>query len=201
MTGHDHEDAALLASWRAGQATPTELYVALRDPMRRAARRSIGDGLAERPNEADVDWAVQRAFETLLAKGPDAVKTSLRGFAATIAHYRGKDRARSLVRERERIKGTKWQLETLTPSVAEEEDYERRERLFAYAENCKSSLSDDQRDLIEVVVQQQVSLSDWAAQRGTTYEAGRRMRIRALERLRSCVEAKVAAHRKDEHDD
>ena len=93
MTGHDHEYAALLASWRAGQATPTELYVALRDPMRRAARRSIGDGLAERPNEADVDWAVQRAFETLLAKGPDAVKTSLRGFAATIAHYRGKDRA------------------------------------------------------------------------------------------------------------
>jgi DNA-directed RNA polymerase specialized sigma24 family protein len=199
MTGHhDDEFAVLHEAWRRGEATATGLFAALRDPMRRAARRSLRAGLAEKPNEADVDWAVQRAFENLLEKEPDEVKISLRGFAATIAHFRGMDRARWLVRQRERIKQTNWQLEVVTPTIVDEDAFERRERLFEHLLECKKSLSHDQRDLIENVVQQQVSLSDWTAERGTSYEAGRRMRFRALEILRSCVEAKLVVDREEE---
>ena len=155
--------------------------------MRRAARRALREGLAERPNEDDVDEAVVRAFRTLLQKDPDEVKRSLRGYASAIAYRRGQDRARKLVRERERIKQTNWQLKVITPTPSDQEDHERRERTLDLLSDCMATLKDNQRNLIEEVVQQQVPLSDWSARRGTSYEAGRKMRIRALKKLKDCL--------------
>ena len=45
----------------------------------------------------------------------------------------------------------------------------------------------EQRDVIEATVQRQESLSDWVAARGTSYEAGRRLRGRGIAALRRCI--------------
>lgn len=73
MTGHDHDLFAVLHErWRAGIATQLDLFIALRDPMRRAARRALRQILSEQPDEYDVDEAVERAFGQLIEKGPGA---------------------------------------------------------------------------------------------------------------------------------
>lgn len=160
--------------------------------MRRAARRGLRQVLSERPSEHDVDDALETAFRELLEKGPDAIKKSLRGFASAIAYRRGQDLARKLIRARERIPQANWRLEDITPTLADEQSYERREHLLERLDDCMMTLTDDQRDLIENVVKPHRSLSSWTTHRGVTYEAGRRMRNRALEKLKLCLEARSA---------
>jgi hypothetical protein len=49
-------------------------------------------------------------------------------------------------------------------------------------------LTAQQRDVIERTVMGQESLSDWTLQRGTSYEAGRRLRARGLGALHRQIE-------------
>ena len=64
----------------------------------------------------------------------------------------GKIWPRKLVRERERIPQANWRLEDITPTLADEQSYERREHLLERLDDCMMTLTDDQRDLIENVV-------------------------------------------------
>src|SRR3546814_1839889 len=79
--------------------------------MRRAARRGIRRILAETPDEGDVDDVVFKAFTEFLDKDPSDIRRSPTGFACTIADRRGRDRARSIIREREQIQGNAWQID------------------------------------------------------------------------------------------
>ena len=76
----------------------------------------------------------------------------------------------------------------------------QKERLVGYAEDCMDGLTAEQRDVIEATVQRQESLSDWVAARGTSYEAGRRLRSRGIAALRRCIKAKRAADREESSD-
>jgi DNA-directed RNA polymerase specialized sigma24 family protein len=184
----------LIAAWHAAGAAK-ELFEALRDPMRRAARRGIRRILAETPDEGDVDDVVFKAFTEFLDKDPSGIRTSATGFACTIADRRGRDRARSIIRERERIQGNAWQIDQMLITESDEAEAAERERLFRYASECMEHLTPEQRDVIERTVQRQVSLSDWVAARGTSYEAGRRLRERGLAALRRCIDGKLDRER------
>jgi hypothetical protein len=201
MARHSNDDAEdLLAAWHAhGQAE--ELFIALRDPMRQAARQGIRRILRRTPDEADVDDAVVKAFKEVLASDAEEAKRSPMGFAKVVAYRRGMDRARSIIREREQIKNQAWELDQRRVTTQEAAAAEERERVLRYAEDCMDSLTAEQREVIEATVQRQESLSDWVAARGTSYEAGRRMRGRGIAALRRCIEMKRAADRERSSDD
>lgn len=201
MTGHDDDvSGELHQKWLAGTATELELFVALRDPMRRGARRGLRRILSEQPDEYDVDEAVERAFIQLMEKGASEVQPPLRGFASAVAYNRGRDRARALVRKRERIKDAAWQADMVMPTGTEAEDHERRDRLLDRLPGCIDSLPELQREMIEAVYVRLMPLSDWTTERGKSYESGRRLRIRALKALRTCLEA-AAPGQKEESDE
>jgi DNA-directed RNA polymerase specialized sigma24 family protein len=183
------EIEGLIAAWHAAGAAK-ELFEALRDPMRRAARRGIRRILAETPDEGDVDDVVFKAFIEFLDKDPSGIRASPTGFACTIADRRGRDRARSIIRERERIQGNAWKIDQMFVTESDVAEAAERERLFRYASECIEHLTPEQRDVIERTVQRQESLSDWVAARGTSYEAGRRLRERGLAALRRCIDGK-----------
>jgi DNA-directed RNA polymerase specialized sigma24 family protein len=198
MTGHsDDELEGLLAAWRTREEA-TELFRELRDPMRRAARRGIRRVLGNTPDPADVNDVLLKAFKEVLGADPATIERSLLGFACTVAYRRGMDKARAIIREREKINAQAWQIEQLRIDAADEVAAAHRERLLRYAEDCMSTLTPEQRDVLEATVQRQESLSNWAATRGTTYEAGRRMRLRALAALARCVKGKAAVKRPEE---
>jgi len=184
----------LIAAWHAAGAAK-ELFEALRDPMRRAARRGIRRILAETPDDGDVDDVVFKAFTEFLDKDPSGIRKSPTGFACTIADRRGRDRARSIIREREQIQGNAWQIDQMVITESDEAAAAERERLFRYASECMEHLTSEQRDVIERTVQRQESLSDWVAARGTSYEAGRRLRERGLTALRRCIDGTLERER------
>lgn len=192
----DDELEGLLAVWHTREEA-TALFRALRDPMRRAARRGLRRALSRSPDPDDVDDVVLKAFKEILQDDPAQIESML-GFACTVARRRAIDKARSIIREREKIKGQTWQIQQLHMEAAEQVAVADRERLLSYAEDCMSVLTPEQRDVVEATVQRQESLSNWAAARGTTYEAGRRMRLRALTALERCVKAKAAARQREE---
>lgn len=197
MAGHrDDELEGLLTAWRTREEA-AELFRELRNPMRRAARRGIRRLLGDAPDPADVDDVLLKAFKEVLGAEPEAIET-MRGFASTVAYRRGMDKARSIIRAREKIKRQAWQIDQLRVDAADQVAAARHERLLGYAEDCLSTLTPEQRDVVEATVQRQESLSNWAAARGTSYEAGRRMRGRALAALERCVKGKAAAERPEE---
>lgn len=192
----DDELEGLLAAWHTREEA-TALFIELRDPMRRAARRGLRRALSRSPDPADVDDVLLKAFKEVLQADPAKIESML-GFACTVARRRAIDKARSIIREREKIKGQTWQIQQLHMDAADQEAAADRERLLGYAEDCMSALTPEQRDVVQVTVQRQESVSNWAAARGTTYEAGRRMRLRALAALGRCVKGKAAARRREE---
>lgn len=194
----DDELVELMKLWRARGASVEALFEELRDPMRRAARRGIRRILSRDPDEGDVDDAVFTAFKIVLRHDPNEIKHSLLGFACTVAFRRGMDKARAIIREREQVKGHAWQLNQLLVTVQDEAQAADREDLLHKALDCMGTLTADQRDVIEATLRRQESMSDWAARRGTTYEAGRRMLGRGLASLRRCVEAKRKAELEEE---
>lgn len=195
MAGHSDDDAeALLAAWHAHKDAEG-LFCALRDPMRQAARQGIRRILRRTPDEADVDDALFKAFKEVLEEDSEVGRSTL-GFAKIVAYRRGMDRARSIIREREQIKNQAWELDQRRVTAADALAAAARERLLHYAGPCMDSLTAEQRDVIEATVQRQESLSDWVAARGTSYEAGRRLRGRGIAALRRCIEAKRAADRR-----
>ena len=193
MASQDDPFAALLEAWHSDTATEGDLFRALADPMRRAARKGLRNILAQRPNEDDVGEAVYEAFVTLIGKGPGAVTRSLRGFASAIAYRRGQDRGRTLVREREAVARHAWQIQAISPETADEDEHEAREQRLDRLRGCMPALTEAQRDVIKSVIQEQVSLSNWTDQRGVSYEAGRRMLNRGLKRLHDCISAQSDA--------
>src|SRR5258708_6149002 len=106
----DDELDRLLGAWRAG-ACSEDLFLALRDPMRQAARRGIRRISGRQPDEADVDDVVLRAFRELLER--DAAATSTIGLASVIAERRGMDKARALIRDRKQIERVQAELAQL----------------------------------------------------------------------------------------
>ena len=181
------EDAfeALLAAWHA-RGDSEKLYRELRRPMRQAARRGIRRITQRPPDGGDVDDVVLKAFKEVLAADPAAIR-SVVGFARTVAERRGMDRGREINRDRNRIWQHAWELNELSVSQEDESAGAERERLLRRAEECMGELPESQRDVIERTVMQHQSLSDWTTARGTSYEAGRRMRIRGLQALRRCI--------------
>lgn len=200
MAGHGYDDVEdLLAAWHARKEAE-KLFVALRNPMRQAARQAIRRILRRDPDEADVDDVLFTAFKEVLEADSEEARRSLLGFAKVVARRRGMDRARSIIREREQIKAQAWELDQRRVTAADALAAAKRERLLRYAEDCMSGLTAEQRDVIEATVQRQESLSDWVAARGTSYEAGRRLRGRGIAALRRCIEAKRAEDRKRNSD-
>jgi hypothetical protein len=100
------------------------------------------------------------------------------------------------LREREQIKNQAWELDQRRVTDADTLAAAERDRLLRDAENCMESLTAEQRDVIAATVQRQESLSDWAAARMTSYEAGRRIRVRGLAALQRCIAAQRADARK-----
>lgn len=198
MAAHgDDEFDGLLAAGRTREEV-AELFLELRDPMRRAARRGIRRVLARAPDPADVDDVLLKAFKEVLAADREGNVRSLIGFACTVAYRRGMDKARSIIRERRQIKQQARAIHQLQIEAADEVAAAHHERLLGFAEDCMSTLTPDQRDVVEATVQRQESLSNWVTARGTTYEAGRRMRERALASLRRCVDGKAGDERGEE---
>lgn len=177
-----------------------ELFGALRDPMRRGARRGVRRILARAPDEADVDDVLFKAFHEVLKVARNGVNRSLEGLGYNVAYKRGMDRARSIIRERNGIKKQAWELHQLNVSAEEESEAAARERLLRFGQECMDVLTPEQRAVIEATVQRQERLSDWVTVRGTSYEAGRRMRSRAIAALRRCVDAKLDADSEDDSD-
>lgn len=189
MSGdHDHDD--LLASWRSGQLTKWDLFLALRDPMRQSARRGIRRVLDERPDENDVDDVLDVAFRELLNWDPDNV-TSVVGLAKTIARRRGIDRGRKLYRQREKIAEIGWQLMPREVAPDEEVGEAKEERLRQVALKCVNHLTQDQAEVIRATVMGDQNLSNWANERGTSHQAASRMRARAIRALDKCVKSKM----------
>ena len=93
----------LIVAWNFS-ANALEVFKELRDPMRQAARRGLRFVLSQAPNEGDVDDVVTRAFSEVLKDISDEVKRDPVAFAKVVAHRRGVDRGRVIIREREKIK-------------------------------------------------------------------------------------------------
>jgi DNA-directed RNA polymerase specialized sigma24 family protein len=200
MASHSDDDAEdLLAAWHARKEAE-KLFAVLRDPMRQAARQGIRRILRRTPDEADVNDVLFKAFKEVLEDNAGEVRRSPLGFAKVVAYRRGMDRARSIIREREQIKNQAWELDQRRVTAADTLAAVERERLLRYAEDCMDRLTAEQRDVIEATVQRQESLSDWVAVRGTSYEAGRRLRARGIAALRRCIEAKCADDRRRSSD-
>jgi RNA polymerase sigma factor (sigma-70 family) len=201
MTQTHRDDAErLIVAW-SSSATPLEVYLELRDPMRQAARWGLRFVLSQQPNEDDVEDVVARAFTEVLKATSEEMKKDLVAFAKVVARRRGVDRGRAIIRERRRA-------EDVLPDVdrhrVTEEDVAAaaaRERLHQAAEKALEELTPDQRDVIERTVMGHESLSDWALERGTSYEAARRLRGRGLETLRKHIDGGDSGRRKGRNAD
>jgi DNA-directed RNA polymerase specialized sigma24 family protein len=177
----------IIVAWRTS-ATPLEVFEELRDPMRQAARRGLRFVLSHAPDENDVDDVVTRAFSEVLEDASDEVKRDTVAFAKVVARRRGVDRGRSIIRKRQ--EADKLLLEVERHRVTDEDlaGASAKEKRLRAAEQAMDDLTAEQRDVIERTVMGQESLSDWTHERGTTYEAGRRLRARGLEALRKQIE-------------
>jgi DNA-directed RNA polymerase specialized sigma24 family protein len=177
----------LTVAWNSS-ANALEVFKELRDPMRQAARRGLRFVLSQAPNEHDVDDVVTRAFSEVLEDTSDEVKRDPVAFAKVVAHRRGVDRGRAIIRERQKVKNV---LRDVDRHRVTDEDLAAaaaKERRLRAAEQAMGELTAQQRDVIERTVMGQESLSDWTLERGTSYEAGRRLRARGLEALRKQIE-------------
>jgi hypothetical protein len=63
------------------------------------------------------------------------------------------DRARSIIREWEQIKGHVWELDQRRVTAADALAAAEREQRLRYAEDCLDALTAEQRDVIETTIQ------------------------------------------------
>jgi DNA-directed RNA polymerase specialized sigma24 family protein len=177
----------LIVAW-SSSANALEIFEQLRDPMRQAARRGLRFVLRRTPNEDDVDDVIARAFSELSDATSDEVKRDPVAFAKVVAYRRGIDRARVIIREREKIKDLLSEVERHRVTDEDLAAAAAKEWQLRAAEEAIGGLTAQQREVIERTVMGQESLSDWTLERGTSYEAGRRLRARGLEALRKQIE-------------
>lgn len=186
----------LVAAW-GSRAGALEVYQQLREPMRQAARKGLRISLGGTPDEGDVDDVVARAFSEVLTADPNETKRDPVAFAKVVAYRRAIDRARVIRRERGTLDGLLPELDRVRPTDADLEEAAAREGLRQAAIDALSDLTADQREVIERTVRGQESLSNWALERGVTYEAARRMRARGLEAVCKPIGGTVQGTLKD----
>ena len=162
--------------------------------MRQAARKGLRFSLGGTPDEGDVEDVVARAFSEVLTAYPNDTKRDPVAFARVVAYRRAIDRARVIRRERGTLDELLPVLHRVHPTDADLEEAAAREGLRQAAVGALSDLTADQREVIERTVRGQESLSNWALERGVTYEAARRMRARGLETLRKHIGGASAGH-------
>jgi DNA-directed RNA polymerase specialized sigma24 family protein len=193
MAAETDDSERVLEAWRAGRVTRTALYEAVADTLHQGARRGITATIAQPANEDDVGNVVYDAFCELERKDPLELR-SLLGMANRIAFQRGRDRGRTIVKERENIK-TLVQDPALHGELEfHDEDLQvaqRREVLAQIATECLDGLTAEQRSVVAATVMEPMSLSDWALREGKSHQAASRQRTRALEALHRCVDRKL----------
>ncbi|HXW34998.1 MAG TPA: hypothetical protein VEJ87_10510 [Acidimicrobiales bacterium] len=195
----DHNDAEFLVVWRA-RNDARDVFETLVGPMRQAARQGIRRmGLV--PDEHDVEDVVFTAFKEYLKIAARRQVRCPVQFAKRLANLRGRDRARAIHRAREDIDNSAWVIGELRVPDEDAEATVEREELASQAVECMDRLTSDQRDVIETTILRQMSLSHWASARGKSHQAAGQMRLRGLQALRRCIDAKHAAAADDDEDD
>lgn len=184
----ESHEAEFIAAWRA-RDDAREVFETLVTPMRQAARQGIRS-MGVVPDEHDVEKVVFKAFTEYLRKAASEPVQNPVGLANRIANLRGRDHARAIRREREGINDSTWVIDELSVSDQEGEASARSEELARMAMECMERLTSDQRDVIEATLMEQMSLSDWANARRRTHQAASAMRLRGLQALRRCIDAK-----------
>ena len=184
----DSHEAAFIAAWRA-RDDARDVFETLATPMRQAARQGMRR-IGVVPHEHDVEDVVFKAFTEYLKKAASEPVRNPVGLAKRIANLRGRDHARAIHREREGIDDGTLAIDELSVSEEEAEGASRSEVLAQMAVECMERLTSDQRDVIEATLMEQMSLSDWASDRGRTHQAASAMRLRGLRALRRCIDAK-----------
>jgi DNA-directed RNA polymerase specialized sigma24 family protein len=190
----------LVVAWDS-RADALEMFVRLRDPMRQGARRGLRFVLGGTPNEDDVDDVVTKAFPEVLESTSNQVKDDPVAFAKTVARLRGIDRGRAIVREQKKIKELSRDVERHRVTDEDLAAAAAKEKRLQAAEKAMAGLTAEQRDVIERTVMGPETLSDWTLERGTSYEAGRRLRKRGLEALRKEISGGGAGRRKERNSD
>jgi DNA-directed RNA polymerase specialized sigma24 family protein len=201
------EPDCLLDRWQGGERDDRALFLALREPMRRAAAGGIRRMTGERANADDVDDAVFLAFTELTRRDPAGIST-LVGLAARMAWRRGQDIGRRINRAREHpdselieAGGGKWagngpvfSAGGAAPDPEEElldaERFAERDHLFRLALGCIEQLPPGQAQVVEATVLRSEELTAWARRQGKSYQAAHKQRAKALEALIRCVTAR-----------
>ncbi len=187
--------------WVAGDDAPERmaLFVDIGGDMRAAARKGIRRATGSLSSEHDVEDVVVQAFNELWRSDRSKVK-SLKGMARTIAYRRGIDRGGRILRERRNDRALGKDLLQLTDEESAHRQLEDAERL-EIVQRCKEHLTPDQRAVVSATVEGTIDgtmpLKEYAARRGTTYEACRRMVNRAIETLTKCVATALKRERPD----
>lgn len=186
--------------WRRDDRDDRGWLVVLRGSMTRSARAAIRRMTGEHPNREDVDEAVFAAFREFLGRDPHDIKEPV-GLAATISYRRGLDVGRRLNRHREfedlvpdtdTVAAERDDPSDLTPEdeVLEAERAAERERIYEFAAECIDALPPGQAEVIKATVLGEQELSDWANEKGKSYQAAHKQRSKALAALLGCVKAK-----------
>lgn len=191
MDDVETELEALLENWRAGRASRTDLYLAVRAPMRQAARRGIGMITSSDPDTQGIEDVVWDAFLELERQDRATVR-SVAGLAWRIAYRRGQDAGRRLIRRREQIHLLTDRAVTSEIEFREEDVHAAacQEVLLDHLQDCMEALTDEQRDVIRATVMGRENVSNWAVRTSKTHQAASAQRRRAIESLRRCVELK-----------
>lgn len=189
-SGTDAE--GLLLRWRQGRLDASALYIAVRDPMRQAARSGIRSIISSDPDPQDVEDAVYDAFVELSAKDSASV-SSVIGLARMIARRRGQDIGRKVVRRREQIEDLLADPVATAAAEFSDEDVraaEEEEELLAMAKGCVERLAEEHRDLVAHTIMGPETLSDWALRKGKSHQAASKQKRKAIEAIQRCIESK-----------
>lgn len=186
------DDKVLLADPLA----PAELEVVY-DELYRGAKAGLA-GVVDFRNvqEDDVHDAAVKAAAQWLAK-PLHERTP--GMAYRIAHGRGFDLGRHIVRRRPQVgRGSPIEppdLETLELGPLE---VTLEQELLQEAMSCMESLTPKQRECIEDVIMGEQSESQWARDRHITQQAANKLKNNGIRALQRCMHARQArAHREE----
>jgi DNA-directed RNA polymerase specialized sigma24 family protein len=140
--------------------------------------------------EDDVHDAAVKAAGQWLAK-PAHERTP--GMAYRIAHGRGFDLGRHIVRRRPQV-GRRSPIEP--PDVEDPElgplEVALEQEVLQEALSCLESLTPKQRECIEDVIMGEQSESEWAEQRHITQQAANKLKNNGIRALRGCMHARRA---------
>ena len=187
--------------WVVGDDGPARLalFVDVKGDMRAGARKGIRLVTGSLASEHDVEDLVVQAFNELWRSDRSEIK-SLKAMARTLAYRRGIDRGRRILRERRNDRALGMDLLQLTDEESAHRQLEDAEML-EIVQRCKEHLTPDQRAVVSATVEGTIDgtmpLKEYAARRGTTYEACRRIVNRAVEALTRCVATALKRERPD----